>query len=169
MHYIDLTAAHATALQIAQTVLRLIGQGEGQGSHFFGGRFENLYLPRQQIPGLERVLNRVQQHAARLLHCPATSLRLGYWFNVMHQGQVTLPHCHDDNNEVLSGTYYLQVPPSSGELRLSCVEKQHVVPPRVGRLVFFAPATVHEVTQHQHLQPRISLGFNLGVPNVRHD
>lgn len=131
-------------------------------SHFFAGRYENIYLDRSLIPELEPILDAALREAANLLHCNAESLQLGFWFNLMQQGDVTLPHSHDDNDELLSATYYLQVPPGAGKLLLSLPDGVCSIEPVEGRFVFFHPGIEHEVTIHQHVTPRISLGINFG-------
>ena len=82
----------------------------------------------------------------------------------MQQGDVTLPHSHDDDDELLSATYYLQIPPDSGKLILQLPDGERRIEPVAGHFVFFHPRIEHEVTRHQHPIPRISLGINIG-PN----
>lgn len=131
-------------------------------SHFFAGRYENIYLDRNLIPELDPILEAAYHEAARILHCTTASLQLGFWFNLMQQGDVTLPHSHDDDDELLSATYYLQVPPGSGKLQLILPGGIRSIEPVAGRFVFFHPEIEHEVTQHGHATPRISLGINFG-------
>jgi len=131
-------------------------------SHFFHGRFENIYIAAENIRGLDRLLGFLQQQAADILAVDARQLQLGFWFNIMHKGDVTTLHSHDDNDELLSGTYYLQMPRGSGRLLL---HHEHImtIEPVTGDYAFFHPAVEHEVTTHQASEPRISLGFNLGL------
>lgn len=131
-------------------------------SHFFAGRYENIYLACEAIPELGSILDAALMHAARLLDCEKSDLQLGFWFNLMHQGDVTLPHAHDDDDELLSGTYYLQIPPGSGKLQLALPAGIRVIEPVAGNFVFFHPGIEHEVTQHHNASPRISIGMNIG-------
>ena len=36
-------------------------------SHFFAGRYENIYIPRQQIPGIVPLLRRAEAYATSIL------------------------------------------------------------------------------------------------------
>lgn len=134
-------------------------------SHYFGGRYENIYLAREHIPGLEHILDTALNTAAQLLACTPQALQLGFWFNLMQRGDVTLPHTHDDDDELLSATYYLQIPPQAGKLLLKLPTGVREVEPVEGSFVFFDPRIEHEVTLHPHTNARISLGINIG-PNL---
>ncbi|MGF1644867.1 MAG: hypothetical protein ACFCUJ_14620, partial [Thiotrichales bacterium] len=68
---------------------------QARRSHFFGDRFENLYLPETVMPALSPVLQFARQAAQSHLGLAALP-RLGFWFNEMAPGQRTLPHTHDD-------------------------------------------------------------------------
>ncbi len=132
-------------------------------SHFFHGRYENIYMPAQKITGLASVLGFLQQQAANILETELQHLQLGFWFNIMHKGDITTLHSHDDHDELLSGTYYLQMPPGSGQLRIHQNDRVTTIDPVTGHYAFFHPGVEHEVTVHQPDVPRISLGFNLGA------
>ena len=148
---------------LSAEVLRLTAQGKALQSHYFAGRYENSYITAAQLPAISIISQQALQHAALILQRPIVQLRLGHWFNIMRQGEVTLPHSHDDDDELLSGTYYLQVPAQAGELVLTLGEQRQVIAPRPGRFVFFPPQLQHEVTRHPHEIPRISMGFNVGL------
>jgi hypothetical protein len=135
---------------------------QARKSHYFSGRYENIYLDRTLVPGLGAILNIALTEAAQLLSCGPDTLQLGFWFNLMQQGDVTLPHSHDDDDELLSATYYLQIPPASGSLLLQLPAGERHIDPVEGNFVFFHPRIEHEVTRHQHTTPRISLGINIG-------
>ena len=132
-------------------------------SHFFGGRYENIYISEEKIRGLQTLLSHIKADAARILQTREQELKLGFWFNLMQQGDVTLPHSHDDNDELLSGTYYLQVPEGSAALLIHHPQAPTRIEPIEGQYVFFHPAVEHEVTQHRAQTARISIGFNLGL------
>jgi hypothetical protein len=108
------------------------------------------------------ILDLATAQAAHILKRPKKDLRLGWWLNIMQPGDITWPHTHDAGDELLSGVYYIDVPPDSGKLLLTqdvqCLE----IEPRAGRFVFFAPDVMHEVTRNESGCPRISVGFNVG-------
>lgn len=161
-HSYDCAACTALNSVLNANVMRLLAVNVGQRSHYFGGRFENLYLPREAIPQLELILLTARQQAAAILQQPLETLRIGFWFNLMQQGDVTTPHTHDDDSELLSGTYYISVPPHSGELVVWLAGRPHAITPVAGRFIFFAPEVLHEVRRHAAPQPRLSVGFNIG-------
>ena len=78
-------------------------------SHYFGDRFENIYINEADIPDIATVLNAVKQQAGQLLGIPVDALKAGFWFNAMDAGQRTTLHHHDENDELLSAVYYLSV------------------------------------------------------------
>ena len=131
-------------------------------THYFAGRYENIYIDRDMLPDLNHVLDTAQIMAAKLLGCQFADLKLGFWFNLMYENDVTLPHSHDDDNELLSATYYLQIPPQSGKLILKLKDGARSIDPSEGQFVFFHPSIEHEVTRHLSATPRISLGINFG-------
>lgn len=132
-------------------------------SHFFHGRFENIYISEDKIHGLQTLLSHIKTEAAGILQTTMQELKLGFWFNLMQQGDVTLPHSHDDHDELLSGTYYLQVADGSAALLIHHPQALTTIAPIEGQYVFFHPAVEHEVTQHNSPLARISIGFNLGL------
>jgi hypothetical protein len=152
-------ASHA---MILQRLFALKDSAQARKTHFFAGRYENIYLERDSIPALAPILDLALAEAAKLLQCQTEQLQLGFWFNLMQQNDVTLPHTHDDNDELLSGTYYLQIPPGSGELLLQLPSGLRRIDPVEGDFVFFHPRIEHEVSRHVAAVPRISLGMNFG-------
>jgi len=131
-------------------------------SHLLEGRHENIYVGRDRIPELAQVLDRAVALARKILNEPDRPLRAGCWFNDMPPGAATLPHSHDDDDELLSATYYLQIPPDSGELILHDGPTRTVVTPAEGLFVFFPPDVIHEVTRNASDRHRLSLGVNIG-------
>ncbi len=152
---------HAT---IIQQVLRLLEDDpDTQKSHFFNGRYENIYITKEQIPAIKPILQMILQESAKLLGCQQDDLQLGFWFNFMQKGDVTTPHSHSDNNELLSGTYYLQMPEQSGILTIALNPDSSIsITPEEAALTCFHPTVKHQVTQHRAPIPRISIGFNIG-------
>ena len=161
-HVVTCTLCLSQHDRIIQRLFELKDTEQARKSHFFAGRYENIYLEREAISELDIILDTALLHAAQLLVCETSELKLGFWFNLMQQGDVTLPHAHDDDDELLSGTYYLQVPPDAGKLQLALPDGVRVIDPIVGNFVFFHPGIEHEVTRHGNNIPRISLGMNFG-------
>lgn len=131
-------------------------------SHFFGGRFENLYLDHERIPALGQVLAQATIFAANLLGLPEQALKRGFWFNDMWPGQSTSKHDHDEYDELLSAVYYIHVPENSGNLIIHDRHSQTEVTPESGMFVFFAPAVLHSVSSNQSGERRLSIGMNFG-------
>ena len=131
-------------------------------SHFFGGRYENLYFERERIPAIGRVIAHAELHARYILQRPDAPIRCGFWVNEMGPGQVTTEHHHDDNDELLSGVYYVQVPQNSGELIIRENHIRTVITPLAGMFVFFAPTVLHAVGVNASQQIRLSMGMNFG-------
>lgn len=157
--------AQATAVNgaIAAAFSAAFEAGLCTGTHAFGGRLENLYLGTERVPALVPVLDQARALAAAHLGCDAGKLSTGFWFNRMVAGQCTLPHCHDDDDEMLSGVYYVTVPPASGDLLLHLDAGEERLSPRAGQFVFFSPALVHEVTENRAATTRLSIGMNFGL------
>lgn len=131
-------------------------------NHFLGGRYENLYVVPDAIPEMRVILDLATAQSAHILKRPKKNLIVGWWLNIMRPGDCTYPHTHDDADELLSGVYYIVVPPRSGKLLLTKDAQRAEVEPRVGRFVYFKPDVLHEVTRNESDRPRISIGFNIG-------
>ena len=136
-------------------------------NHYLGGRYENLYVALEAIPELRVILDLATAQAAHILNRPKKDLRLGWWLNIMHPGDVTYAHTHDDEEELLAGVYYIDVPAQSGKLVLKPGTEDVVIEPRAGLFVFFSPALLHEVTGNESRQPRLSVGFNVGPARMK--
>jgi hypothetical protein len=153
--------------QIMEAYLQLREPDLIKRSHFFGGRYENLYLERERIPAIGRVLEQAERYAITLLENPEQELRSGFWINDMGPGESTTEHDHDDYDELLSGVYYVQVPPDSGELVIVDQHSRTFVSPQAGMFVFFAPDVLHSVSVNRSGERRISIGMNFGpVPGL---
>lgn len=131
-------------------------------SHFFHGRFENLYVDRHCITEIETVLQAGMEYASRILG--RRDLRHGFWFNEMAPGQRTTLHSHDDDDELLSGVYYISAPPGSGHLLIHASGPPLAVVPEPGLFAFFSPGLPHEVEVNQSQGQRLSLAMNFGPP-----
>lgn len=132
-------------------------------SHFFNGRYENLYLDRALIPAIGRVMAQAEAFAQNILNI-GHELRSGFWMNDMGPGHVTTEHDHDEDDELLSGVYYVQVPENSGDLVIldKRIQTRTLVTPQAGMFVFFAPSALHSVTANLSEERRLSIGMNFG-------
>ena len=141
---------------------RLLDSGHVRKSHLFAGRYENIYVDRNRIAGLSMLIPFWIDSAAEVLGRQSAELRCGFWFNDMQPGDVTLPHTHDDDDEWLSGVYYLQVPADSGDLVIRHQGEKLQVAPEDGKLVLFPANAMHEVEKNRSQQRRLSIGINFG-------
>jgi hypothetical protein len=164
IHTYDFEAGRALNASICSAFHALAGHSATRKTHFFDGRFENIYIERRRIAQLDAVLDEALRCARRILGRPAAPLKAGFWFNAMPPGSRTLLHRHDDYDELLSGVYYLQVPENSGDLVLYSDDTPAVVRPVEGNFVFFDPQVPHEVTRNDSDGLRLSLGMNIGPP-----
>ena len=134
-------------------------------THLFHDRYENIYLNEQHIPELAPLIAEATQLAEEILHLE--NLRAGYWFNYMPPGATTTLHTHDDDDELLSGVYYVHVPQDSGNLLIyDDTDKSHPetieIIPETGRFIFFGPDVRHEVSRNNSTEHRLSIGMNFG-------
>lgn len=135
-------------------------------THMFHGRYENLYLEKEKIPGLDVIVDTAMQEAAKILDIDKSKLASGFWLNSMRPGDVTTAHTHDDDDELLSCVYYIKVPEDSdksGSLIITANNENIVLLPKEGYFVFFSPATLHEVTKNESDEARLSIAFNFGL------
>jgi hypothetical protein len=131
-------------------------------THHVGGRWENLYLDdRDRLPGVGLILAHAEACAREILAVRG-ALRCGFWLNAQDPGQSTSEHNHDENDELLSGVYYVRVPPESGDLVLLDGALTTRVSPAEGMFLFFPPPLVHRVEANRSRSRRLSLAFNFG-------
>ncbi len=154
--------SEAINTHICKAFARYRNDPDTRRSHYFGGRHENIYVDRHRIPGIDELLTFADACVRQILGKPEAKLCSGYWFNEMGPGETTLPHSHDDDDELLSGVYYLRVPPASGNLIILENRLRTVVEPQEGLMVFFNPHVLHEVSPNRSGQSRLSLAFNIG-------
>lgn len=159
---LDLPDAAAVNRVLLPAYRDQVAAGVERRSHLFEGRYENIYIGRERLPAIEPVLRAACAMTARLHGGVPGDYRAGFWFNDMPPGSRTLPHTHDDDDELLSGVYYVEVPPDSGCLVLEEAEQRMVIRPLAGRMVFFAPETLHWVTPNLSGDSRLSIGINVG-------
>jgi len=130
-------------------------------SHFIAGRFENLYLRRDRVPGLPEVLAFAERAARDILLHPG-ALRCGFWLNAMEAGDTTSEHTHEENDELLSAVYYVAAPAESGDLVLRDGLLMVRLAPRPGTFLFFPPDLPHWVEANRSPGLRLSIGMNFG-------
>lgn len=135
-------------------------------THYFHGRYENLYIDGPDGTtgngDLDELIAEGLDWSAQIFDTRPDQLRIGFWFNLMQPGQVTTLHRHDDFDEMLSGVVYLKVPEQSGDLVLVLDEREISLPPVMGDFVFFSPKTPHRVEQNRSNSRRLSIGMNIG-------
>ncbi len=137
-------------------------------THLFEGRYENIYLDQQHIPELAILISEATDLAQQILK--VQPLRAGYWFNYMPPGSSTTLHTHDDDDELLSGVYYIHVPENSGNLIIYDKTQDRItnkteITPHAGEFIFFEPDARHEVTKNLSAEHRLSIGMNFGSPD----
>ena len=141
-------------------------QAETGHTHFFGGRFENIYIKGEHIPGLNELMHEALNLAAGILDTDS-ELQISFWFNEMQQGHSTTKHTHEEDNELLSGVYYVNVPENSGNLVLSNTENgdEERVAPKAGEFIFFEPSLSHSVAMNHSDEMRLSIWMNIWPKN----
>jgi hypothetical protein len=130
-------------------------------SHLELGRYENTWIERHAIPEIEPLLDLAGEAARRILG--RGDLRLGFWFNLMQPGERTARHNHEEDDELLSGVYYLETPPDCGDLVVYHPDGPTRIAPCEGRFVFFAPRLAHAVEENRSGRRRLSVAFNFGL------
>jgi len=148
--------------QIMQSYAQLKEEHILKRTHFYAGRYENVYFDRARIPAIVSVLAQAEHLACEILNNPVLKIRSGFWVNEMGQGAVTSEHDHDEYDELLSGVYYVHVPPSSGDLIIVDKHSRTIVSPEAGMFVFFAPCVRHSVSKNVSVDNRVSIGINFG-------
>lgn len=158
-----LPEAIAINQQIMDAYQKLGAQNFLRRSHFFNGRYENLYLERALIPAIGQVMAQAEVYAQKILNLKQR-LRSGFWMNDMGPGHVTTEHDHEDDDELLSGVYYVHAPENSGDLVIldKRIQTRTLVTPQAGMFVFFAPSVLHSVSANLSQERRLSIGMNFG-------
>ena len=133
-------------------------------THLFHGRYENIYFTLENFPEIELIIETALKNAADILKLEKEKLTSGFWLNAMNDGDVTTAHTHDDDDELLSCVYYINVPSNSGDLIITDENKQQIkIKPEAGQFIYFPPNTLHEVSKNKSGQFRLSIAFNFGL------
>ena len=140
-------------------------------SHYFNGRWENIYIPINLIPNLKKVLSQASQMGKKIIKETVIVPRkdLGYhldeyWFNIAKPGEFTGWHDHK-KGAMLSGVYYLDVPNNGGNIRFKnrLINKKYKweIKSKTGQMILFPASQKHAVDINKSSRNRISIGFNL--------
>ena len=169
--YQKITSSNANTINrdIEAGFLKYYNDPDVRKTHLFAGRYENIYLNEQHIPVLASLVKEAVSLAESILN--VKNLRAGYWFNYMPPGATTTLHTHDDDDELLSCVYYVNVPENSGNLILyddsaKNNRKKIEISSTTGDFIFFKPDVRHEVTENRSAEFRLSIGFNFGPEPV---
>jgi hypothetical protein len=152
--------------RIAEAFRGLRQEDFSRRSHFFGGRYENLYLERERMPELALILDHVEACSRQILDVGSRPLRVGFWFNAQGPGQSTTEHTHEEDDELLSGVYYVVAPKHGGDLVLLDGVLTIRVVPDAGSFLFFPPSLAHRVEANRSGVQRLSIAFNVGPGNA---
>jgi len=140
-------------------------------SHYFNGRWENIYLSHNKIPNLEKILFYAGQIGKNIYGKTVIVPRkdLGYhlneyWFNISKPGESTGWHDHKKGAK-LSGVYYIDVPTNSGNILFRNMGFNKIcdweIESQTGEMILFPANQKHSVDVNMSTRDRISLGFNL--------
>lgn len=132
-------------------------------THYFGDRYENIYIEREKVPEINQVIEQGIFYVSEILDVAVEKLQCGFWFNSMQKGDVTQPHTHDDDDELMSGVYYVEAPKQSGQLIIGVQGHESIVEPEAGKFVFFKPNVIHQVSENLSDDHRLSIGMNFGL------
>lgn len=155
--------------RLQEKILELTDEQITKKTHYFKGRYENIYVDIDTISELKILIQTARQMAADILQKDSGDLKIGFWINFMEKGHTTSLHCHEDADELLSGVYYVKVPEGSGQFIYHLDGDKQALTPEQGSFLFFSPSLLHEVTEHQSDQARISVAFNVGLVEPEED
>jgi len=158
----DLPDHHEINTAIKQQFCSQVDHQDTVKTHYFAGRYENIYLGLDKVPALQFVIEQARQFAAEILGSTA-ELHVGFWFNAMAPGDTTTLHTHDDDDECLSAVYYIDAPEGSGNLIVHIDNERVSITPQTSRFVFFYPNVPHEVAENTSKYNRLSIGMNFGM------
>ncbi len=162
LHACTLPDADRINARILAAFAPLSDEDFARRSHFFEGRFENLYLDLDRMPEQRPILDRAEACAREILAWGPRPLRRGAWFNAQGPGQSTSEHTHEELDELLSGVYYVKAPRFSGDIILVEGLLEVRVTPKAGMFLFFPPRLRHRVEPNRSRELRLSLAFNFG-------
>ncbi len=176
-----LAALEASCRMLAREDRAGIGWSKAKGYRGYTSyaSLDDLPLRDPAFADLKRLLDREAKAFARIAHfAPGRAPRLdSLWVNVMNPGAVHSGHIHP--HSIISGTFYVTVPPGSGALRLedprlpmlmAAPLRSADAPPEVQPFFHAEPAAGmvflweswlrHEVMPNTAKTERISISFN---------
>ena len=155
----------------------------GYGGYTSYASLNDLTRRASMFADLEKAIAKQVAAFARELQFDMTGRRLSLdslWINVMEKGAIHAPHIHP--HSVISGTYYVTVPPKSGAIRFedprlpmlmaAPPKKKNARPenrsfidvvPKPGLLLLWESWLRHGVEPNRARTPRISVSFNYSV------
>jgi uncharacterized protein (TIGR02466 family) len=155
----------------------------GYGGYTSYASLNDLTRRASILDELERKISRHVSAFARELQFDLAGKKLAldsFWINVMEKGAVHAPHIHP--HSVISGTYYVQVPPRSGAIRFedprlglmmaAPPRKENArtenrlfmdIEPRPGMLLLWESWLRHGVEANGARERRISVSFNYRI------
>lgn len=160
LHYAMLTDHEQVNRDLLAGFEREVTGPRTRQSHYELGRYENTYIDREAIPEIEPLCQAALEAGRQILG--RDDLKLGFWFNIMQPGQRTARHNHEEDNELLSCVYYLEVAQDCGDLLVYPAGETVNITPQAGRFVFFPPKLAHAVEENRSGQRRLSVAFNFG-------
>ena len=163
VHQVHLDEHENLDNRIRRAYARLREHPETRKTHLFHGRYENIYPPRAEFPEIEPLLGWILDNSRNLLDLDGKEPGIAFWFNEMQPGDRTTLHTHNDDDELLSGVYYLEVPAGSGDIIFHFNERKASFTPVAGDLFLFSPALPHEVGENRSHAVRLSVAFNIGI------
>ena len=155
----------------------------GYGGYTSYASLNDLTTRASVFAALEKAIAKQVAAFARELQFDMAGHRLALdslWINVMEKGAIHAPHIHP--HSVISGTYYVTVPPRSGAIRFedprlpmlmaAPPKKKNAraenrsfvdVEPKAGTLLLWESWLRHGVEPNRARTPRISVSFNYRV------
>ena len=152
----------------------------GYGGYTSYASLNDLTRRASMFEDLEKAIAKQVAAFARKLQFDMAGRKLALdslWINVMEKGAIHAPHIHP--HSVISGTYYVAVPPKSGAIRFedprlpmlmaAPPKKNNARPenrsfvdvePKPGLLLLWESWLRHGVEPNQARTPRISVSFN---------
>jgi uncharacterized protein (TIGR02466 family) len=140
---------------------------------------ESTVLERPEFAALERAVRAACASALAEMGQGERAFRLQSWVNLHDRGGFNFLHMHEGS--LLSGSFYLKVPPGSGEFVFrdprpgvlhgpfkGSVPNGHAdihLRPSAGLLVLFPCWMEHYVEPHDDDEPRITIAFNANAPD----
>ena len=169
-----------TAIAAEDRAGRRWSRAHGYGGYTSYASLNDLPQRASIFADLERAIARHVAGFARELQFELGGRKLkldSFWINVMKKGAVHTPHIHP--HSVISGTYYVTVPPNSGVIRFedprlglmmaAPPRKKNARPenrsfvdvePKAGTLLLWESWLRHGVEANAARTPRISVSFN---------